>query len=166
MKKDGGIRWDRGRSHSKRKPGTGELISQRNLEYFFDLGKELKERRTIETTNSIDVALDKLSGFDEIYKESKNMGTPGKAYVDFNFQMGVACHEMGFIDEAIVEFKASIEKGQKSLESANHLSRCYRDKGWIEEAAEAFQKALGLKDETTEDSSPRSIAELELVEAF
>lgn len=166
MKERCGIRWDRGRGYLNRKPATGELISQRNQEYLFDLGKELNESRTIKANTCTDVALDKISGFDEIYKELKNMGNPGDAYIDFNFQMGIACREMGFIDEAIDEFKQSIEKGQKPTESANHLSRCYRDKGWVEEATEAFQKALGIKDETDEGSSPKIISEMELVEAL
>ena len=166
MKEGSGIRWDRRRGYLKRNPGTGELISQRTQEYFFDLGKELNETKTIEATKCIDVALDKVSGFDEIYKELKKMETPGDACMDFNFQMGIACREMGFIDEAIDEFKQSIEKGQKPSESANHLSRCYRDKGWLQEATEAFQKALGIKDETEEGSSPKIIAEMDLVEAL
>jgi tetratricopeptide (TPR) repeat protein len=164
MQGEGKIRWDKRRGYLKRKPSTGELVSQRSHAYFFDLGRELNESHAIEAMESADLALDRVAGFEDIYKEIKKMETPGKAYVDFNFQMGVACREMGFIEEAIDEFKIALEKGEKPSESANHLSRCYRDKGWFQEATEAFQKALGFKNETNEDCLTTVIGEMELVE--
>jgi tetratricopeptide (TPR) repeat protein len=165
MKDESRVRWDKGRGYLKRIERTGELISQRNQKYFFDLGEELNEGKTIETQEGVAVTVDKISGFEDIYKEVKKMENPGEVYTDFNFQMGIACREMGFIDEAIEEFKLSMENGQKASESANQLSRCYRDKGWLEEATQAFQKALGIKEGTKTDSL-KVMPDLELVEVF
>ena len=164
MKGENEIRWDKRMGFLKKKPGTGELVSQRSRAYFFDLGRELNESHAIEAMESADLSLDRVAGFEDIYKELKKTGAPRDIYLNFNFQMGVACREMGYVDEAIDEFKLSLEKGEKLQESANQLSRCYRDKGWFQEATEAFQKALGFKNETNEGCLTTMIAEMELAE--
>jgi tetratricopeptide (TPR) repeat protein len=59
----------------------------------------------------------------------------------FNYNMGVACREMGFLEDAIEQFQIAYHQGQSPLEAANLLGLCYKDKGMWEEARQAFEMA-------------------------
>ena len=52
---------------------------------------------------------------------------------------------MGFVDDAIEQFKIAHKKGQNPFEAANMLGLCYKEKEMWEEAREAFEKALKVK---------------------
>ncbi|MDH4265763.1 MAG: hypothetical protein OEW45_09020, partial [Deltaproteobacteria bacterium] len=59
-------------------------------------------------------------------------------------------HEMGFIDEAVEQLQAALERGQNPFEAAKLLSWCFREKGWWEEARQALERTLELEGVTEE----------------
>ena len=61
--------------------------------------------------------LEKGIGVEEIFKELKEIGGPSAANPHFNYNMGVACRELGFFDEAMDQFEAAVKKGQKPFEA-------------------------------------------------
>ena len=86
--------------------------------------------------------MEKIYGFEEIFKELKETSGPSAVDPNFNYNLGVASREMGFLDDAIEQFQIALEKEQNPFEAANMLGLCHKEKGQWEEAAQAFQKAL------------------------
>jgi tetratricopeptide (TPR) repeat protein len=91
------------------------------------------------------VITEKLYGFEEIFKELKETAAPNATYPDFNYNMGVACRETGFIDEAIEQFQIALEKGQNPFETAHLLGLCYCEKSCWNEARQSFEEALKVE---------------------
>ncbi|OGP97756.1 MAG: hypothetical protein A2Z51_05530 [Deltaproteobacteria bacterium RBG_19FT_COMBO_52_11] len=114
-------------------------------ESFFDLGAELEMNKPVEFCGCKEVATDKVYGFREIFKELHEKDGPSAVYSNFNYQMGLACHEMGFIDESIEQLQIALLKGQSPFESASLLGFCYMDKGWWKEARQSFKTALRVE---------------------
>ncbi len=123
-----------------------EIPTSETSRTFFDLCGELQKKAPKNKHLKIakEICTEKIFGFDEILKELQEMGGTSRVYPDFNFQMGVACREMGFHDEAIEQFQAALEKGQSPLEAAHFMGLCYREKGWWEEARHSFRRALQM----------------------
>jgi len=133
-------------------PGLPRLVSegpvvQEQKEGFFDLGAmldkgepagEMGKRKQV-------VTLDKLCGFEEIFKELKDTCGPSSVDPHFNFNMGVACREMGFLDDAVEQFQIAFDKNQKPIEAALMLGLSLKEKNLWQEARTAFQKALQVK---------------------
>jgi tetratricopeptide (TPR) repeat protein len=121
-----------------------EIPTAETSRTFFDLCEELQKkpanRKFLKMAKEI--CTEKIFGFDEILKELQEMGGTSRVYPNFNFQMGVACREMGFHDEAVEQFQLALEKGQCPPEAAHFMGLCYREKGWWEEARNSFRKAL------------------------
>ncbi len=113
-----------------------------NMEGFFDLDSALGKNEPIMSAGFKEISLDKVYGFEEILKELKDLAGPSKAYPNFNYHMGIACREMGFIDEAIEQFQISVEKGQNPFHAATLLGICFMDRGDFEKARETFEKVL------------------------
>ena len=113
-----------------------------NMEGFFDLDSALEKNEPIMSAGFKEISLDKMYGFEEILKELKDLAGPSKAYPNFNYHMGIACREMGFIDEAIEQFQISVEQGQNPFHAATLLGVCFMDKGYLEKARESFEKVL------------------------
>jgi len=65
-----------------------------------------------------------------------------KLYLNYNYQMGLVCKEMGLIDEAIKQFQIALEKKQKSIESAKLLDQCLIDKRCREEGRQSSGRTL------------------------
>jgi tetratricopeptide (TPR) repeat protein len=127
-----------------------DLPENEKKEAFFDLGAELEKGEPMELERSNSISTEKLYGFEEIFKELKEADIPSAAYPNFNFNMGVACREMGFIDEAVEQFQIAFEKEQNPFEAAKLMGYCFRDKGWWHEARQSFERALkieGISDE-------------------
>jgi len=113
---------------------------------FFDLGAMLESVEVPPTSDSKEIsAMEKIYGFEEIFKELKENSGPSAVDPNFNYNLGVASREMGFTDDAIEQFLIALEKDQNPFEAANLLGLCYKDKEQWEEAAQAFQRALRVE---------------------
>ena len=108
----------------------------------FDLGAELEVNQPVEEKGFSKITTGKIHGFKEILKELKTTHIPSTAFPDFNYHMGVACKQMGCIDEAIEQFKIALLKGENPCGAAHLLGRCFWDKGLREEARRSFESAL------------------------
>ena len=111
----------------------------------FDLGAELETHQPVEVKGFSKITAEKIDGFKDIFKELKRTDTPSTAFPDFNYHMGVACRQMGHIDEAIEQFRLALEKGQNPCGAAHLLGRCFWDKGLREEARRSFEIALKVE---------------------
>jgi hypothetical protein len=118
-------------------PSGGE-----NARIAFDLGAELETSPPLEVKGFSKITAGKNYGFKEIFRELKTTSIPSTAFPDFNFHMGVACRQMGCIDEAIEQFKIALEKGQNPCGAAHLLGRCFLDKALREEARHSVRGGL------------------------
>jgi tetratricopeptide (TPR) repeat protein len=115
-------------------------------EGFFDLGAELEKMEPMELQGVPEIeTLDKLFGFEEIFRELKETSGPSNVDPNFNYNMGVACREMGFFEDAVEQFSLAVAAGQNAFEAANLLGLLYKEKEMFEEARQAFEKALRMK---------------------
>jgi len=146
----------------KNEIAAGMNLGEEKRGVFYNLGEALEAESAIELKGDNEISMESGFGFKEILAELKETAGPSKAYPDFNFHMGVACREMGFIDEAIEQFQIALEKRQNPFESAQSLSWCYKEKGWWEEARQTLERALQLE-EITEEKMARIKKELDLV---
>ena len=87
---------------------------------------------------------DETSGAGDILKELKETAGPSIVDPHFNYSLGVACREMGFLDDALEQFQIALDQGQNLFESASMLAFCFREKGMLDEARETLQRALRM----------------------
>ena len=111
----------------------------------FDLGAEPETHQPLEVKGFSKITAEKVYGFNDIFKELKRSDIPSADFADFNYHMGVACRQMGHIDEAIEQFRLALEKGQNPCEAPHLLGRCFWDKGLKEEARRSFEIALKVE---------------------
>ncbi len=130
---------------------TGEKIEsgekrkgeERKERAYFDLLQAINKEESIPWEKKKEVAdLDKICGFKEILAELQDMEVPSMAYPDFNYQTGLACREMGFLEEAVAYFRKAIARKEKPLASLEMLGLCLKEMGRWAEACEAFEEAL------------------------
>jgi tetratricopeptide (TPR) repeat protein len=126
-------------------PDPGKAAVPQTRDPFFDLGAELGSGSMPEALGSKEVLTQRGGGFDDILKELKEISGPSTAYPQFNYQMGTACREMGFLDDAIEQFKIAYKKGQSSFEALHMTGLCYKEKGLWAEALDSFEKTLRVK---------------------
>ena len=124
---------------------TGDRGARLITEGFFDLGSALEKNEPIGFIGFKEISIDKIYDFKEISKELKELAGPSKAYPNFNYHMGIACQEMGFVDEAIEQFQISVGQGQNPFHAATLLGVCFMDKGCLEKARESFEKVLMIE---------------------
>jgi len=121
--------------------GGGEKKSD-----FFDLAAMLESAETPQMSEWKEISpMEKIYGFEEIFKELKENSGPSAVDPNFNFNLGVASREMNFLDDAIEQFQIALEKDQNPFDAANMLGLCYKEKERFEEAAQAFQRALRME---------------------
>ena len=124
-----------------------ESFGEERREAYFDLGSELE---MVEPAGIIDYKYkeieisEQVNEFKEIFKKLKEARGPGKVDPDWNFNMGVACRELGLIDDAIEHLRVSYEERQNPFEAAYLLGLCFKEKVMWEEALQAFEKALSV----------------------
>lgn len=110
---------------------------------YFDLLTEINKEESIPLAARKEILdLDKICGFKDILAELQDMQVPSMAYPDFNFQTGLACRTMGFLEEAVQYFQKAIEKKEKPLASLEMLGLCFKEMGRWVEACQAFEQAL------------------------
>lgn len=112
---------------------------------FFDLNAALQKNEPVKFSYSPEVQMDKDIGFGQIIRELRKNEEEEKLYPHFYFHLGVACWEMGFIDEAIEHLKESLKREEGVFEAARLLGKCYKEKGWWEEAREYLYMALKIE---------------------
>lgn len=111
--------------------------------FYFDLQAEINNEDAIPPGVKKEVdSLDKICGFQEILEELQDIEVPSMAYPDFNYQTGIACRAMGFLEEAVQYFKKAVEKKEKPLAALEMLGLCFKEMGRWEEACKAFEQAL------------------------
>ena len=112
----------------------------------FDLGAELEADGPAEIESVMAVSTsEEVSGAGDIFKELKETGGPSVVDPHFNYSMGVACREMGFLDDAIEQFQIALAQGQNPFESSSLLASCLQEKGMLDEARETLQRALKMQ---------------------
>ncbi len=141
---------------------AGIELAEGKQDSFYNLVEALEAGSPVELKGYKEISMESSFGFKEILTELKEIAGPSKAYPNFNYHMGVACQEMGFIDEAIEQFQVAMEKGQNPSEAAKSLCWCYKEKGWWEEAKQALEKALEV-DGITEEKTAVVKKELDLI---
>jgi tetratricopeptide (TPR) repeat protein len=96
---------------------------------FFDLAKKLEANSLLELEDNKSITIEESYRSENVFEELQKTRDIEKLYPNHNYQLGVACKEMGLIDEAISHFQLALEKGQKPLEVNNLLSQCLIDNG-------------------------------------
>ena len=120
-----------------------EGAAEENKGALFDLGAVLESAETPPMADMKEIStMEKIYGFEEIFKELKETSGPSAVDPNFNYNLGVASREMGFLDDAIEQFQVAVDKKQNPFEAANMLGLCFKDKQQWGEAAQAFQRAL------------------------
>lgn len=122
-----------------------ESFGENRREAFFDLGGELEmvEAAEIRDYKEIEIS-EKVNGFKEIFKKLKEDISAGSVDPNWNYHMGVACRELGCLDDAIEHLWVSYEKEQNPFEAAYLMGLCFKEKVMWEEALQAFEKALSV----------------------
>lgn len=124
-------------------PPRGGAEKEKKEEGFFDLRAELEAGEPLSLKDFKEIStLEKVYGFEEIFGELKKISGPSAKDPNFNFNIGVACRELGLIDEAIEQFQIAFERGQSPFEAANFLGLLFEEKGMHNEARQSFEKAL------------------------
>ena len=123
-----------------------ELGTKKKPKVLFDLGAKLEEMGSVSIDRFHEVeTLDKVFGFEEIFRELKETSGPSNVDPNFNYNMGVACREMGFFEDAVEQFRIAMDSGQNPFDAAIMLGLLYKEQGRMEEAKEVFEKALKMK---------------------
>jgi tetratricopeptide (TPR) repeat protein len=113
---------------------------------FFDLGAMLESVGSPPMTGFKEISqAEKVYGFEEIFKELKETSGPSAVDPNFNYNLGVASRELGFLEDAIEQFQIALEKSQNAFEAATLLGLCFKEKGQWSEAAQALNKALQIQ---------------------
>jgi len=136
--------------------------AQEKSQAFFDLSSALEQKDQVELEGSKQISMEKVHGFLDIFKELKENSDMSQTYPRFSYHLGIACREMGFIDEAIEQFKMSLENGENFFESAKLLGLCFKEKGWWEEARESLERALEIE-EVAEEKKVEVKKELDFI---
>ncbi len=125
---------------------SAESLGEEKKGTLFDLGAALDSAEPSKMTDFKEIStMEKIYGFEEIFKELKETSGPSAVDPNFNYNLGVASREMGFLDDAIEQFQVALEKEQNPFDAANMLGLCYKEKGQWNEAAQAFQRAMQMK---------------------
>src|SRR4051812_35704467 len=67
------------------------------------------------------------------------------AHVEANHLLGAICFQQGRIDDAVAYLRRAADAPQSTAEMHNHLGSAYAKLGDTTKAAEAFERAIGMK---------------------
>ncbi len=123
-----------------------ERETEEKIEEYFDLTKELSkilEEEPLSEEKVIENGLETVS-LDVIFKEfQKGIKEQfGDEDYETHYNLGIAYKEMGLLNEAIEEFKLSINGNERFFDSASMLALCLREKGMYHEAIEQLEEAI------------------------
>jgi tetratricopeptide (TPR) repeat protein len=122
-----------------------ESFGEKRREAYFDLGAELEMAEPEGTGGHKEIEISKkINGLKEIIKKLKEDSGPDLGDPNWNYNLGVACRQLGFFDDAIEHLRVSYEKRQKPFDAAYLLGLCFKEKVMWEEALQAFEKALSV----------------------
>ncbi len=118
-------------------------LSGKGKEAYFDLGAELEITKSEVTRDYKEIETsDQGPGCAEIFKKLRAISSTSSMGPNSNYNMGLACLELGFIDDAIQQFQIAYEKRENPFEAARLLGLCFKEKTMWAEASQAFEKAL------------------------
>lgn len=121
----------------------GDISGNKGKQGLFDFKAQLEMADQEEEVDVKEVSTQgKVYGFDDLLKELKETTGPSAVYPIFNYQMGVASREMGFLEDAVEQFKIAVEKRQNPFEAQRMLGICYKEMGRWDEASRALELAL------------------------
>ena len=116
-------------SEPQEEEGQSAGFSGEETERVFDLSAELEISKPIDMEDEKKISVEKIYGYEDILKELNKSGLPDQVHPNYYYHLGLACLEMGFINEATGQFQIAIERGQNPLESARLLGTCFAQKG-------------------------------------
>ena len=121
----------------------GDISGNKGKQGLFDFKAQLEMADQEEEVDVKEVSTQgKVYGFDDLLKELKETTGLSAVYPIFNYQMGVASREMGFLEDAVEQFKIAVEKGQNPFEAQRMLGICYKEMSRWDEASRALELAL------------------------
>lgn len=119
------------------------LKKEKGEKGYFDLRAEIIKEVPVDLGERKEInGLDKVSGFEDILQELQDIKVPSLAYPDFYYYTGLACREMGFLDNAVEYFQKAIVRKEKILASLEMLGLCLKEMGKWAEASKVFEEIL------------------------
>jgi tetratricopeptide (TPR) repeat protein len=136
---------DRGAANTgpKEPPILQAPMKKKGKEAGYDLAAELEiaDPEAIRDYKETEIS-EQTPGCGEILKKIRPVSSTNSGSSNFNYNMGVAFRNLGFIDDAIEHFQIAYEKRENPFEAACLLGLCFKDKTMLAEAGQAFEKAL------------------------
>ncbi len=144
--------WDEERRETTPAASAGELFKEE--EQFFDLAAELEKELAEEEMVAEATGAGKSSdvSIEQLFKEFQRGVAEQVQEEDYDthFNLGLAYREMGLLDEAIGEFQLSVKSPDYLVESASMIGACFLEKGFPEQGAEWYARALSAPGLTLE----------------
>jgi tetratricopeptide (TPR) repeat protein len=106
---------------------AGELAPKKSnldLPSFFDLAGNLEADNPLRLEISQSITMEESLSSESIFEELEKTGNMEQLGPNYNYQLGLACKEMGLMEKAGKQFQMALEKGQNPIEAARLLSQC------------------------------------------
>jgi tetratricopeptide (TPR) repeat protein len=123
-----------------------DLSGEEKKKVLFDFKGQLEKEEPAGGFDLKEVATqERVYGFDDLLKELKETTGPSAVYPTFNYQMGIASREMGFLEDAVEQLQIAVREGQEPFEARKLLGLCYKEMSKWEEASRALEDALRVE---------------------
>ena len=116
-----------------------ENIKENNLDRlseegnsFFDLNATLETNDPMDLGETKAITMEETFGAEKIITELNETWEVEKLFLNYNYQMGLICKELGLIGEAIKQFQKALARGQKSNQATKLLDLCLREKEQVD----------------------------------
>jgi len=100
-----------------------------------------------------EVITEKISGFEEIFKELRETVIPAESVPGLLTSKWEKLHGMGFNDGAIEQFQLALEKAESARRQV--IEQVYREKGWLT-SRKCYEKSMDIESIIRQDSTPRA----------
>ena len=139
----------KGREAVITRPGEAAVreapMGKKGKEAYFDLSAELQIAKSEGTKDYREISLsEQAPGGTDIFRKIGEISGTDPMELNSNYNMGLACLELGLIDDAIQRFQIAYEKRENPFEAARLLGMCFKEKTMWTEASQAFEKALNV----------------------